>query len=93
MSVFRNLMAHLINMEGDWRVALVEIIHPTNVKIYYTPKTPYNRTPVTRRGNGAGLVVRLEDSSDNAKFDAGEYITTKSILMKLERGTETKKEP
>ena len=56
----------------------------------YTPKTPYDSTPVTMRGDGAGLVVRQEDWSDNAKFDAGEYITFKSILKKLEKGTETK---
>ena len=57
----------------------------------HTPKTPYDSTPVTMRGDGAGLVVRQEDWSDNAKFDAGEYITIKSILKKLEKGTETKK--
>ena len=57
----------------------------------YTPKTPYDSTPVTIRGDGAGVVVRREDWSDNAEFDAGEYITIKSILKKLEKGTETKK--
>ena len=98
MSVFRNLLAHPINLEGDWRVALAEIIHPTKVNnitttdyMIYTPKTQYDSTPVTMRGDGAGLVVRQEDWSDNAKFDAGEYITIKSILKKLEKGTETKK--
>ena len=34
--------------------------------------------------------MRQEDWSDNAKFEAGEYITIKSILKKLEKGTETK---
>ena len=57
----------------------------------YTPKTPYDSTPVTRRGDGSGVVVRQEDWSDNAEFEAGEYITIKSILKKLEKGTETKK--
>ena len=92
MSVFRNLLAHPINLEEDWRVALAEIIHPTNVKnitttayMIYTPKTPYDSTPVTMRGDGAGVVVRQEDWSDNAEFEAGEYITIKSILKKLEK--------
>ena len=57
----------------------------------YSPKTPYDSTPVTIRGDGAGVVVRPEDWSDNTKFDAAEYITIKSILKKLEKGIETKK--
>ena len=36
-------------------------------------------------------MVKKEDWSDNAKFDAGEYITIKSIPKILEKGTETKK--
>ena len=56
MSVFRKLLAHPINLEGDWREALEEIIHPTNVKnitttdMIYTPKTPYDSTSVTIKG-------------------------------------------
>ena len=57
----------------------------------YTPETSYDSTPVTIRGDGAGIVVRQEDWSDNADFEAGEYITIKSILKKLEKATETKK--
>ena len=98
MSVFRNFLAYPSNLEGDWRVALAKIIHPTNVKNIrttdykiYTPKTPYDSTPVTIRGDGAGVVMRQEDWSDNAEFDAGEYITMESILKKLEKGTKFKK--
>ena len=32
MAAFRNLLAHPIHLEGDWRVALAEIIFPTNIK-------------------------------------------------------------
>ena len=47
MTAFRNLLAHPIHLEGDWRVALAEIIFPTSIKritktdvFIYTPKTP-----------------------------------------------------
>ena len=56
VSVFKNLLAHPIILKSDRGVALVEIIHPTNVKnittdyIIYTPKIPYDSTPVTIRG-------------------------------------------
>ena len=32
MASFRNLLVHPIHLEGDWRVALAEIIFPTSVK-------------------------------------------------------------
>ena len=32
MAAFRNLLAHPIHLEGDWRVALAEIIFPTSIK-------------------------------------------------------------
>ena len=32
MAAFRNLLAHPIHLEGDWRVALVEIILSTHPK-------------------------------------------------------------
>ena len=45
MAAFRNLLAHPIHLEGDWRVALAEIIFPTSIKnitttdfFIYTPK-------------------------------------------------------
>ena len=50
----------------------------------YTPKTPHDSTPVTR-GEAAGVVVKQEDWSDDAKFESGEYITVKSILKQLEK--------
>ena len=56
----------------------------------YTPKTPFDSTPGTKLRGGAGVVVRQEGWSDNAEFDAGEYITIKSFLNKIEKGTETK---
>ena len=53
MAAFRNLLAHPIHLERDWRVALAEIIFPTSIKnitttdtFIYTPKTPYDNTPV-----------------------------------------------
>ena len=88
ISVFRNLLAHPINLEDDWRVTLAEIIHPTKVKnitttdMIYTPKTPYDSTPVTMRGDGASVVLRHEDWSENAEFEEGEYFTIKSVLKK-----------
>ena len=52
MAAFRNLLAHPIHLEGDWRVALAEIIFPTSIKnstttdfFIYPPKTPYDNTP------------------------------------------------
>ena len=32
MAAFRNLLAHPVHLEGDWRVALAEIIFPTSIK-------------------------------------------------------------
>ena len=96
MAVFRNLLAHPIHLEGDWRVALAEIIFPTRIKnitttdyFIYTPKTPYENTPKT--SDGADVVIQQEDWSDNATFGAGEFRTINSILDKLEEGTETRK--
>ena len=96
MAVFRNLLAHPIHLEGDWRVALAEIIFPTSIKnitttdyFIYTPKTPYDSTPNTR--DGADLVIQQEDWSDNATFEAGEFRTINSILQELEKGTETRR--
>ena len=64
MSEHRKSLAQPIYLEGDWRVALAEIIHPTNIKnitttdyMIYTPKTPYDSTPMKIRADGAGVVV------------------------------------
>ena len=53
MAAFRILLPHPIHLEGDWRVALAEIIFPTGIKnitttdfFIYTPKTPFDNTPV-----------------------------------------------
>ena len=96
MAAFRNLLAHPIHLEGDWRVALAEIIFPTSIKnitttdfFIYTPKTPYDNTPVPSSEGGA--IIKREDWSDNAKFEAGEYQTISSILEQLDKATETKK--
>ena len=37
MAAFRDLLAHPIQLEGDWRVALAGIIFPTSIK-NITPK-------------------------------------------------------
>ena len=96
MAAIRNLLVHPIHLEGDWRVALAEIIFPTSIKnitstdfFIYTPKTPYDNTPVPNSEGGA--VIKREDWSDNAKFAAGEYQTISSILEQLDKTTETKK--
>ena len=96
MTAFRNLLAHPIHLEGDWRVALAKIIFPTSIKnntttdlFIHTPKTPYDNTPVLSSEGGA--VIKRKDWSDNAKFEAGEYQTISSILEQLDKATETKK--
>ena len=68
MAAFRNLLAHPIHLEGDWRVALAEIIFPTRIKnitttdfFIYTPKTPYDNTPVPSSEGGA--VIKQEDQT------------------------------
>ena len=66
MAAYRNLMAHPTHLEGDWRVALAEIIFPTSIKnitttdfFIYTHKTPYDNTPVPSAE--AGAVIKPED--------------------------------
>ena len=96
MAAFRNLLAHPIHLEGDWRVALAEFIFPTSIKnitttdfSIYTPKRPYDNTPVPSAE--AGAVIKREDLSEKVKFEAGEYQTISSILEQLDKATETKK--
>ena len=69
MAAFRNLLAHPIHLEGDWRVALADIIFPTSIKnitttdsFIYTPKTPYDNTPVP--SVEAGAVIKREDCAE-----------------------------
>ena len=66
------LLAHPLHLEGDWRVALAEIIFPTSIKnitttdlFFHTPKTSYDNTPVPSAE--AGAVIKRED----IKFEAG----------------------
>ena len=55
----------------------------------YTPKSPYDNTPVPS-GEG-GAVIKREDWSDNATCEAGEYQTISSIIEQLDKATEVKK--
>ena len=96
MAAFPNFLAHPIHLEGDWRVALAEIIFHTSIKnvtttgfFIYTPKTSFDNIPVPSSEGGA--VMKREDCSDIAKFEAGEYQTVSSILEQLDKATETKK--
>ena len=75
---------------------LAERIFPTSNKnlitidfFIKTPKTPYDNTPVPSAE--AGAVIKRDEWSDFAKFEAGEYQTTSSILEQLDKATETKK--
>ena len=89
MAAFRNLLAHPIHLEDDWRVALAEIIFLTSIKsitttdfFIYTPKTPYDNTPVTSAE--AGAFIKREEWSNNAKLEAGENQTISSILEQVD---------
>ena len=89
MAAFRNLLAHPIHLEGDWRVALAGLIFPNSIKnisttdfLIYTPKAPFDNTPVPSSEGGA--VIKREGWSDNAKFEAGEYQTISSIMEQLD---------
>lgn len=94
MAVFRNHLSHPIQLEGDWRVALAEIIFPSSIKnittkdfFIYTPKTPYvSASSSTNVGNG---LIRREAWEDNATFQDGELKTIATILEKLEKSTES----
>ena len=96
MASFRNLLVHPIHLEGDWRVALAEIIFPTSVKnvtttdyFIYTPQTPYPPS-VSSSVDKSGLIQR-EDWSDNATFPAGEIESVFTILSTLRAGTQSVK--
>ena len=99
MAVFRNLLPEPLQLDGDWRVALAEIIFPSSIKnitttgyMIYTPKTPYDdMLPSNAGSSGGATMVRREDWSDNATFNDGEYQTVDEILKLLEVGTSSKK--
>ena len=98
MAVFRNLLPEPLQLDGDWRVALAEIIFPSSIKnitttgyMIYTPKTPYDYMSRPKSDSSGATIVRREDWSNNATFNAGEYLTVDEILKVLELGTSTKK--
>ena len=76
---FRNVLAEPSQLEGDWRVALGEIISPASMKdvttkeyFVYTSKTPFNNSSSTGKTNSGGVMVEREDWSNNASSpDAG----------------------
>ena len=78
MAAFRNLLPEPLHLDGDWRVALAEIIFPSSVKnnitttgyMIYTPKTPYDMSRLTSDSSGA-TIVRREVRSNNATFNTG----------------------
>jgi len=81
MSSFRNQLSEQVNLEGDWRVALVEIQFPHSIKnvetqeyFKYFPETPYT----TNRGN-----VRMPKWGDNAKIRGGIWPNEDLLLNDL----------
>ena len=96
MAVFRNLLPEPLQLDGDWRVALAEIVFPSSIKnvtttsyMIYTPKTHYDSSSHVKPSSGT--IVRREDWSDNATFPAGEYKSVLDILNILKEGTSSKK--
>ena len=90
MACFRNVLAEPLQLEGDWRVALAEIIFPTSIKnvttkeyVVYTSKTPFNCLPSAGKTNSGGVMVEREDKSNNATFLDGEYQTVKDVVTRL----------
>lgn len=97
MASFRNVLSEPIQLEGDWRVALAEIIFPTSIKnvtttdyLIYTPRTPYDTLPVSAN-QAATSIIKQEDWSSNATFPEGEYKSVADILKVLKKGTQSKK--
>lgn len=95
MAVFRNLLPEPLQLDGDWRVALAEIVFPSSIKnitttgyMIYTPKTPYDNSPPTKPGS---TIVRRENWANNATFNPGEYQSVDEVLKVLELGTSSKK--
>ena len=71
-------------------MALAEIISPTGIKnvntkeyFVYTPKTPFNSSPSAGKTNSGGVMVELEDCSNNATFPDGEHKTVKDVVTPL----------
>ena len=97
MACFRNVLSEPLQLQGDWKIALAEIIHPTGNKnvttseyIIYTPKTPSDMVPKTTKHSDATTIKR-ENWSHNALFPVGEYIGVEKILKQLKKGHESRK--
>ena len=89
MACFRNVLAEALELEGDWRVALAEIIFPTSIKnlttkeyFVYILRTPFHNSPSTGNTRSGGVMVEIEDWSNHATSH-GEYKTFKDIVTRL----------
>ena len=98
MASFRNILSEPIQLEGDWRVALAEIIFPTSIKnittteyLIYKPRTPYDTLPVSGNKLDSASLIKREDWTSNATFPDGEYKSVGDVLKVLKKGTQTKK--
>ena len=85
------IFSEALQLDGDWRVALAEIIHPTSIKnvttseyMIYTPKTPFDMVPKTKKHSDA-TIIKQEDWSNIALFPEGEYISVEKVLMQLKK--------
>ena len=91
MAVFCKLLAHPIQLEVDWRVALVEITFLTTIKnvnltncFIYTLNSQV-KFPNYVRGR---VLVSSEDFRDNATFRVGKYKRMSETLRVFEEGTQ-----
>ena len=74
-TVIGNLVAHRIQLESDWRVALAENFFPTSImNVMATSYFIYTHSSQIKfPGNVTGGVqVSREDFTDNATFPAGD---------------------
>ena len=90
MACFGKVLAEPLQLERDWRMALVEIILSTSIKIVttkeyfvYTQKTLFNNSPSVGNTSSGGVMVKRADWSNNAFFLDGEYKTVEDVVMRL----------
>ena len=90
MACFRNVLAKPLQLEGDCRVALADIIFPISIKnvstkeyFVYTPKIPFNSSSPAGKTNSGGVMVEREDWSNNGTFPDCEYKTVKDVVTRL----------
>ena len=90
VACFCNVFAELLQLEGSMGVALAGIIFPTSnrnvpTKEYFvcTPETLFNFSPSTGKTSSGGVMVELEDWSNNAIFPDGEYKTVQDVVTRL----------